>query len=70
MLLQSNRFADPSRLSVIHELERDTLSNPQPIKKTAPPFDLEVKDAQLIFNSVWKELEEAHGRVNLRFPVN
>ena len=68
MLLQSNRFADPSRLSVIHELERDTLSNPQPIKKTAPPFDLEVKDAQLIFNSVWKELEEAHGRVNLRFP--
>lgn len=68
MLLQSNRFADPSRLSDIHELERDTLSNPQPIKKTAPPFDLEVKDAQLIFNSVWKELEEAHGRVNLRFP--
>ena len=68
MLLQNNRFADPSRLSDIHELERDTLSNPQPIKKTAPPFDLEVKDAQLIFNSVWKELEEAHGRVNLRFP--
>ena len=66
--MQSNRFADPSRLSDIHELERDTLSNPQPIKKTAPPFDLEVKDAQLIFNSVWKELEEAHGRVNLRFP--
>ena len=68
MFIQSNRFADPSRLSDIHELERDTLSNPQPIKKTAPPFDLEVKDAQLIFNSVWKELEEAHGRVNLRFP--
>ena len=68
MFMQSNRFADPSRLSDIHELERDTLSNPQPIKKTAPPFDLEVKDAQLIFNSVWKELEEAHGRVNLRFP--
>lgn len=27
-----------------------------------------MKDAQLIFNSVWKELEETHGRVNLRFP--
>ena len=40
----------------------------QSIKKSAPPIDLEVKDAQLIFNSVWKELEEAHGRVNLRFP--
>ncbi|MEC8474936.1 MAG: nucleoside monophosphate kinase, partial [Planctomycetota bacterium] len=68
MLIQSNRFAEPSCLSDIHEPKRDTLSNPQPIKKTAPPFDLEVKDAQLIFNSVWKELEEAHGRVNLRFP--
>ncbi len=40
----------------------------QSIKKSVPPIDLEVKDAQLIFNSVWKELEEAHGRVNLRFP--
>ena len=30
--------------------------------------DLEVKDAQLIFTSVWKELEEEYGRSNLRFP--
>jgi adenylate kinase len=30
--------------------------------------DLEVKDASLIFNSVWARLEEEHGRENLRFP--
>ncbi len=37
-------------------------------KKAALPFDLEVKDAQLIFNSVWKELEAELGKLNLRFP--
>jgi len=30
--------------------------------------DLEVKDAQLIFNAVWEELESEFGRINLRFP--
>jgi len=30
--------------------------------------DLEIKDAQLIFNRVWKELEAEHGRENLHFP--
>ncbi|QTN34007.1 nucleoside monophosphate kinase [Akkermansiaceae bacterium] len=33
-----------------------------------PPADLEIKDAQLIFNRVWKELEDDLGRGNLRFP--
>ncbi len=37
-------------------------------KKTPHSFDLEVKDAQLIFNSVWKELEHDFGKLNLRFP--
>ncbi len=37
-------------------------------KKSSPIFDLEVKDAQLIFNSVWKELESEFGRENMRFP--
>ncbi|QDV27198.1 nucleoside monophosphate kinase [Aureliella helgolandensis] len=32
------------------------------------PVDLEIKDAQLIFNAVWEELKEQYGRVNLRFP--
>lgn len=32
------------------------------------PADLEIKDAQLIFNRVWKELEDGIGRKNLRFP--
>ncbi|MEY4939077.1 MAG: hypothetical protein RIQ93_812 [Verrucomicrobiota bacterium] len=30
--------------------------------------DLEIKDAQLIFGSVWQELEADFGRENLRFP--
>ncbi|MCG8652070.1 MAG: nucleoside monophosphate kinase [Pirellulales bacterium] len=33
-----------------------------------PPVDLEVKDAQLIFNSIWQELESKYGKENLRFP--
>jgi adenylate kinase len=30
--------------------------------------DLEIKDAQLIFSSVWQDLEADFGRENLRFP--
>jgi len=30
--------------------------------------DLEVKDAQIIFNSVWEELETERGREKMRFP--
>ena len=37
-------------------------------QKIAVPADLEVKDAQLIFNSVWNELLAEYGRENLRFP--
>ena len=33
-----------------------------------PPADLEVKDAQLIFNSIWKELEGEYGRSRMQFP--
>lgn len=33
-----------------------------------PPLDLEIKDAQLIFDAVWEDLEEEVGRENLRFP--
>jgi len=42
--------------------------NADPAKKTTLPFDLEVKDAQLIFQSVWRELENDYGKNNLRFP--
>src|SRR5260221_7691387 len=34
---------------------------------TNPP-DLEVKDAQLIFGTVWRELEGLFGRSKMRFP--
>ena len=36
--------------------------------KPAVPADLEIKDAQLIFNQVWKHLESDLGRAALRFP--
>ena len=36
--------------------------------KPAVPIDLEIKDAQIIFNQVWKKLESEHGRARLRFP--
>lgn len=36
--------------------------------RQAPSFDLEIKDAQLIFNTAWEELAEEVGRQNLRFP--
>lgn len=37
---------------------------PQPAKLT----DLEIKDAQLIFGSVWRDIEADFGRESLRFP--
>jgi len=40
--------------------------NPKPA--LAPPADLEIKDAQLIFNRVWKGLVDSTGREELRFP--
>ncbi len=44
-------------------------SNQQPasIESSSPPADLEIKDASLIFNSVWEELETEYGRENLHF---
>ncbi len=38
------------------------------IAPNSPPADLEIKDAHLIFNRVWKKLEDDVGRENLRFP--
>src|SRR6186713_622806 len=40
------------------------LSTPIPGKLS----DLEIKDAHLIFESVWQDLEADFGRENLRFP--
>jgi adenylate kinase len=41
---------------------------PEPTPKSTAAADLEIKDAQLIFNSVWKDLEQEFGRENLHFP--
>ena len=40
----------------------------EPLSKKNVPVDLEVKDAQLIFNSVWKSLQDRRGREGMRFP--
>jgi adenylate kinase len=40
---------------------------PAPAGGARPP-DLEIKDAQVIFDAVWQELESDVGRKNLRFP--
>lgn len=39
-----------------------------PIAKPSAPADLEIKDAQIIFNHVWKQLISDLGRDQLRFP--
>ena len=41
---------------------------PESAAKPAAPADLEIKDAQLIFNHVWRQLEAEYGREHLRFP--
>jgi adenylate kinase len=43
------------------------MSSSQPAPTTSTN-DLEIKDAQLIFNRVWKDLETEFGRENLHFP--
>lgn len=43
-------------------------STPATKDSRAQLLDLEVKDAQLIFKSVWEDLEEEIGHENLRFP--
>lgn len=42
--------------------------NPSKQSPAVPRNDLEIKDAQLIFNRVWRELEAERGREGLRFP--
>ncbi len=37
-------------------------------KKANAPADLQIKDAAVIFNPLWADLEEELGRENLRFP--
>jgi len=46
----------------------DSPSTPDHKPALSKLTDLEIKDAHLIFQSVWEELEETMGRENLRFP--
>src|SRR5215813_9791724 len=53
-----------SKLSLARMKAMDSLTKP-PTEKIS---DLEIKDAQLIFESVWQELENEYGRQKLQFP--
>ncbi len=53
----------------------DFLTTPPMMIPVAPPAvavarhqDLEIKDAQVIFDAVWRDLEQDYGRDQLRFP--
>jgi len=48
----------------VNDATADAKKQPQ----ATPPFDLEIKDAQVIFNTAWEDLEEEVGREKLRFP--
>ena len=45
-----------------------TITPPVPLLVPGKLTDLEIKDAHLIFDSVWQDLEADFGRENLRFP--
>jgi adenylate kinase len=44
------------------------LTSTPPLPPTGKLTDLEIKDAHLIFDAVWQDLEADFGRENLRFP--
>ncbi len=44
------------------------ISMPENSNRDPQLIDLEVKDAKVIFNTVWEDLEEEIGHANLRFP--
>jgi adenylate kinase len=56
--------------SVVGDKNNGDVSSPVPSKKKRKKVeDLEVKDAQMIFQTVWHELEQDVGTENLRFPA-
>ena len=42
--------------------------SPTQVPATAPSADLEIKDARIIFDPIWDDLEAHFGRQHLRFP--
>jgi hypothetical protein len=64
--------SEPSSPKMVNDEEADNEDAVNaPLKPGAEKQveDLEVKDAQLIFQTVWHELEEEVGVENLRFPA-
>ena len=64
--------SEPSSQKTVNDEEsenEDADNAPLKPKTKKQVEDLEVKDAQLIFQAVWHELEEDVGVENLRFPA-
>src|ERR1700741_1659137 len=49
-------------------MEPNNVATAGPVASGTNSADLEVKDAQLIFGAVWRELEGESGRSRMRFP--
>ncbi len=62
---RDRRSADSVLTDLLLVLEND-MSQPQ--SRSQKIQDLEIKDAHLIFSSVWDAMEESLGRENMRFP--
>lgn len=49
-------------------MSQNTTTSLEAAKIPVTPPDLQIKDAAVIFNPIWEELEQDFGRENLRFP--
>ena len=70
--MTSTAETDPLNKTSPVELSKSNLlpeANGPSEEGTKKVEDLEVKDAQLIFHSVWHELEQEVGVENLHFPA-
>jgi len=66
LLLDFHSFQPVERRAEHRNNERQGIMSTT--SNTASIPDLEIKDAQLIFNAIWADLERELGRDNLRFP--
>ena len=56
----------PENSNVGTSKSQETGVRDSPVAASSP--DLEIKDAQLIFGAIWRELEREFGRSRMRFP--
>lgn len=64
----SNMVSSETDSESTQEATSQAADKPQGDSGKKPMRDLEIKDAQIIFNAVWADLESEYGRENLTFP--